>query len=499
MMNPKFSRYQQHGLRFKVTLAVLVSLLVILGLLTAIDYQRYQTSMLANFSVVASQAGQVIETNLREQMLKSDFDGVQHLLDSIQESQGFRIVYILNADGQVIFASQKKDVGKLLDKSQPDCIPCHQQPVNQIPSSVVVTTSDGQRVFRSMNLIENGAPCKQCHNPGQRLIGMLITDISTSSAEASLNVDLRENLLWWVITISVVILVVNLVLDRLVLSRLEKFSTAIQDFGQEQQPPHLIDNQPDEIGKLSTAFLGMAKQIETRNIENQTLSENLQRQSEERGELLKRLITAQESERARLARELHDEMGQALSGLSLQMEVIQRYIKEDPERAKEYLKGIQILIRETTDCMYDLILALRPSLLDDLGLVAALRAHAERSFAGKGITFDFDISELNDRLPAELETALYRTFQEAISNIIRHSKATQVHIKLSQVYHHFDGEIIDNGQGFEPESIQYKDSSRGLGLLGMRERITQCGGRLEISSTVGSGTKVSIFIPIREV
>jgi signal transduction histidine kinase len=301
------------------------------------------------------------------------------------------------------------------------------------------------------------------------------------------------------VTTLIVIVVVNLVLDRMVLSRLEKFSTALQDFGQDQQPPHYVDNQPDEIGHLSTAFHWMARQIEARSLENRILSENLQRQSEARGELLGRLITAQEDERARLARELHDEMGQSLSGLSLQVEVLQKYIKEDPVLAKEYLRQIQGVIRDTTDCMYDLILALRPSLLDDLGLVAALRAHAERCFTGKGISYDFNAGELDGRLPPEIETALYRTFQEAISNIIRHSKATRVQIKLSQVDHHFEGEIIDNGQGFDLKSIPDRAGSRGLGLLGMRERITQCGGRIDITSSLDSGTKISILIPIREV
>ncbi|MGE5221143.1 MAG: HAMP domain-containing sensor histidine kinase [Omnitrophica WOR_2 bacterium] len=487
------------SLRIKVTLAVLLPLLIILGISTIIEYQHHKALMLTNLSVVASQAGQVIETNLRQQMLRTDLVDMQHLLDAIQESQGFRVVYLLNIRGEIIFASQNKDVGKLLNNHQADCLPCHRLPVAQRPSSVVVTTPDGQRVFRSMNPIENAPACNQCHDPSQRIIGLLLTDISTAPVEASLGADLRANLFWWAFTILVTILIVNLVLDRLVLRRLEKFSLAIQDFGLEQQSPHLSDDKPDEIGNLMAAFGSMTQQIETRNIENRTLSENLQRQSEERGKLLKRLITAQENERTRVARELHDELGQALSGLSLQTEIIQRYIKDDPDRANEYIKEIQALIRETTDCMYDLIMALRPSILDDLGLVAALRAHSERSFMGKDIQYILDASQLTDRLPPELETVLYRTFQEAINNIIRHAQATQVTIRLSRINGHFEGEIVDDGHGFDPGSVQYDANPRGLGLMGMRERITQCGGRLEIISKPGKGTRISIFIPMDRV
>jgi HAMP domain-containing protein len=312
------------SLRLKVSLGILVPLLIILGILTVLEYQRLQNVMLSNLSLLASQSGQVIEDNLRQQMIETDFAAVQKLLDSIGESGDFRSLYLLDTSGTVIFAPQGKDVGLRLDNQSPDCQACHQLPAAARQTSVVVTTATGERVFRSMNPIENGPECSPCHNPSQRLTGLLLIDISTASLEASLTSGLRENLLWWAVIILVVIVIVNLALRFLVLQRLENFNPGIQSLGAGQPPPQITDPQPDEIGNLAHAFNEMARQIETRKAENLTLSAHLRRQSAQRGELLGRLIRAQEDERKRIARSCT--MTWQISGLSLQIESHHRFM-----------------------------------------------------------------------------------------------------------------------------------------------------------------------------
>jgi len=140
---------------------------------------------------------------------------------------------------------------------------------------------------------------------------------------------------------------------------------------------------------------------------------------------------------------------------------------------------------------------LRPSVLDDLGLAAALRSHAERVLNGSGITFKLDPSGLIKRLPPSIETALYRIFQEALSNVVKHSGADQVKITLAQRDGVFEGEIVDNGHGFNPEDIDREaNSPHGLGLLGMQERLAQCGGSMDIISRKGEGTRIQVRIPL---
>lgn len=487
------------SLRLKVSLGILLPLLLILGLLTIWEYRRLENVMLNNLSLLASQAGQVIEDNLRQQMVISDFSAVQKLLDSIGETGDFRRVYLMDTSGKVIFSPQSKDEGLRLNNQAPDCQACHQLPAADRQTSVVVTTASGERVFRSMNPIENSPECSTCHDPSQRLIGLLLIDIPTTSLEASLTHSLRQNLLWWGVIILVVLVIVNLALHFLVLRRLKNFDTGIQSLGSGQLPPQINDTQPDEIGSLAQAFNIMAHQIETRQAENLALADHLRRQSDQRGELLGRLIRAQEDERKRIARELHDDLGQALSGAALQIESISKFLSTEQDHAKTQLARAKELVSYAIQEMYNLILALRPSILDDLGLALAVRNYAEQTLGAAGISYELDASGLTERLPTEVETSLYRAFQEAINNIVRHAQATHVTICLTKADQTFTGEISDNGQGFDPGAIQLNGADpRGLGLLGMRERITQCGGQMQTISSPGKGTHIIIQVPLQD-
>lgn len=487
------------SLRAKITLSVVIPLILIIGGFTAIEYWRHKASVLNNLSLLTSQTGQLIENSLQHAMLSSDWEELQLTLNSIGENEMLRIVYLLDPNGKVVFSPNNKDKNVVFDNSEPDCQPCHKLNVNDRPQSVVITLSDGQRVFRSMNPIENRIECQRCHDPAQPLLGILLTDISMAPLEEPLVAHLQENLAWLAATILVTVLVANTAVSHFVLKRLKEFASAINDLGHGQLPPQLPENKFDEIGQLAHVFNDMAVELTNREAENIELSDTLQRQSEQRGELLKRLITAQEDERKRIAREIHDELGQSLAGLGLHSEVVDQFIKSDPVRASEQLAQIRSLINTTTEQMYDLILALRPSALDDLGLVSALHAYAENLLSGDQISYSIDSSNLKIRLPSEIETALYRIFQESLNNVLRHSNASNVKITLSQNNGFFEGEIMDNGIGFALQTVIMDETHpRGLGLLGMKERAEQCGGELIIFSKLGEGTQVRVRIPLED-
>jgi signal transduction histidine kinase len=502
MINPKarlLNWYRKMGLRAKVTLGILLPLLLILGVFTAIEYTRHRNAVLNNLSLLASNSGKLIENTLRKEMLVSNFTKVQELMDTIGDTEDFRVLYLLNTSGEVIFAPRGENVGARLDNNHPSCQPCHELPAASRPASVVVTAENGQRVFRSMQPIENSPECAECHDPTDRLIGILLTDIPTSPMEATLSDDLRENLIWGVSTIAATILIVNLVLSEVVLRRLEKLGGILDRFGQGALHLRFPTRSRDEIGQLTAAFNQMGQRIESEVAENQALSEHLHRQNAIRGDLLKRLITAQEDERRRVARELHDDFGQALSALSLHSELAEKFSTTDMSRTLEQLNQIQALVADTTDRMYELILALRPSALDDLGLESALRALADQVLSNTGIAFQLNARGLGPRLPPEFETALYRIFQEALSNVIRHSNASQVNITLSRDNGILTGEITDNGRGFNPEEVSASGTRpSGLGLVGMQERVVQYGGKIDISSRFGKGTRISIQLPLGE-
>jgi signal transduction histidine kinase len=486
-----------HSLRAKVTLGIVFPMILMLGIFIYIEYNHHRATQLNSLSLLASYNGQVLKKTLEHSMLVSDFDEVQRILDTVGTNKNFRVVYLMDTSGRVIFAPNRAGIGTRLDNLDPTCQPCHRLPPAERPSGIVVSAVDGQRIFRSMHPIENSPACAQCHDPQQKLIGLLLTDIYVAPFEAAFVADLRENLLWGVSTILVFAIMANLVLGRLVVRRLERVAGALDSFGSGNREIRLDTGSPDEIGKLEMDFNAMGQRIQAEETENQALSEDLRRQSAQQQELLKRLINAQEDERKRVARELHDELGQSLSGLSLHSEAMERFILSDPERAIQQLSITRELIGLTTHQMYELILALRPSVLDDLGLAAALRSLAERVLNGTGINFKLDTSGLARRLPPSIETTLYRIFQEALSNIVKHSGADQVKITLARGEGNFQGEIADNGHGFNLEDIDWKaNSPRGLGLLGMQERLVLCGGSLEIISGKGEGTRIQVFIPL---
>ncbi len=494
-----FLRYLERSLRAKVTLGIVLPLLIIFSIFIVIDYRRHREDVLDDLSLLAAQSGRVIENSLRHAMVESNFAEVQTILDSIGETEDFRVVYLIDTNGKVIFSPNNRGVGSQLNNNQPDCQPCHHLPPEERPGSVIVKADDGQNVFRSMLPIKNAPECSTCHDPSKPLIGLLLTDIPVAPVEASIADHMREDILWWVGAILVTVTVVNLALSRIVLRRLESLAQALSSFGQERMDLPLPVGDLDEIGQLVIAFNEMGERIENKDQDNRTLSEHLRRQSAMRGELLKHLITAQEDERKRVARELHDDLGQTLGALSLQAEMMERFIPPDSADAIEQLKQTQALITETTERMYDLILALRPSALDDLGLVAALRTNAERTLDGSGITFELNANGLVKRLSPELETAMYRIFQEALSNVRRHSAANHVHINLSIHDGVLESEVQDDGRGFDPQAIDLDgDNPRGLGLLGIKERVSQCGGQLEIISKPGAGTLIQIRIPLSE-
>jgi len=485
------------GLRIKVTLAILVPLLLVLGVFTSIEYERHRQGVLANLSIMAGQTSRVIESSLRHAMLQSDFEEVQAVLDSIGQSEEFNVVFLLNPSGEIIFAPGESNVGQQLNNTHPDCQPCHRLPADERPQSVIVQPEGQERVFRSMQPIENRPECAECHSPDQRLLGLLLTDISMASMEHILAANLRENILWWLVTIATSIVVVNVVLNRFVLNRLEKLAAAVVGLGEGTGTPVVPEEQPDEIGRLAGAFNMMAQRVRAREQDNHKLAERLQHQSTQRGELYRRVLSIQEDERKRVARELHDGLGQLLTGLAYQTEAIERLVAEDPTRARQQARVVRSLVAQTAQQMYELIFDLRPSALDDLGLVAALRATAERLFEGRDILFDIRSGHFS-RMPPLVETTLYRVFQEGLNNVVRHAQASRVRISLGQIDDVFVGRIVDNGIGFKPDSISMTGQDQhGFGLLGMQERVTQCGGTIDIRSRPGLGTRIVVQVPLK--
>ena len=214
-----------------------------------------------------------------------------------------------------------------------------------------------------------------------------------------------------------------------------------------------------------------------------------------RVQLLAKVIGAQEDERKRIARELHDETGQALTSMMVGLKFIEN--SASTAQAREKIAEMRTLAAQTLDKVHHLSMELRPSLLDDLGLFAAVQRYTREYSANMGIDVDSHIDGLMwHRLPSEIEVAVYRIIQEALTNIAKYAEAKNVSVILRYRDSSLVAVIEDDGKGFDIDSIMASADGKKLGLFGMYERASLIGGTLTIESKRGVGTTVFLEVPL---
>jgi signal transduction histidine kinase len=273
-------------------------------------------------------------------------------------------------------------------------------------------------------------------------------------------------------------------------------------------------NREDEIGALARRFDEMRVKLRASLEESARWAEELEdrvrertREVEERNreldvlnqirrQLLAKTISAQEEERKRLARELHDDSAQTLTAVLMTLQTAENALPSSPDSAKEALAGSRSKVYMALREIRRAILDLRPSALDDLGLASAVRWHAEENLRPQGVKVSLEISGDEGPAAGTVATAIFRIVQEAVSNIAKHSQAENVKITLEFRESEVRVLVEDDGCGFDSDILkQPQDSGRGLGLLGMRERAELFGGTVEIESSPGRGTRIRVRVP----
>ncbi len=217
---------------------------------------------------------------------------------------------------------------------------------------------------------------------------------------------------------------------------------------------------------------------------------------EEISHLSRRLIEVSEEEKKRLARDLHDEFGQALTSLHFDLEAVHRSIAPEFTDQRKRCAAIIQMVERMADGVRKTTSYLRPDLLDHLGLVPALEWYIQE-FTGRwpDVQVDFQMLGLKKRLTPEIELVLYRTFQECLNNISKHARATRIDIMLTYSHPRVILVIRDNGVGYRPGQAAGRRSP-GIGLLSMRERVASFGGSIDITSAPGKGTTIRVEIPV---
>jgi len=242
-------------------------------------------------------------------------------------------------------------------------------------------------------------------------------------------------------------------------------------------------------------MLGMAQQLGL-SIENALLYQEAQERESMLAELLHQVVGAQETERQRIARELHDDTGQSLTAIGLGLRGVEAILASNPALAIEQVKELKSFSTNALSELRRIIADLRPSQLDDLGLVAALQWYFQEFERRSALHIDFIVEGSRSRLPAEYETVLFRITQEALTNIVKHANASQVTVKFEVYPAQISLSIEDNGRGFNPAEVLRRDGPHGWGLLGIQERSSLLGGHYAIDSAPGRGTRIRVSIPL---
>lgn len=246
---------------------------------------------------------------------------------------------------------------------------------------------------------------------------------------------------------------------------------------------------------LFTTLFGLAlalfsiRRVQSLEQESDARYREVAQAREELHRLSARLVEVQEEERRKLSRELHDEVGQSMSALLVELGNLANALPAENAALAERVQAAKRLAENNVVVLRNLSLLLRPSMLDDLGLIPALKWQAREVNRRSGIKIKVNAEDAADSLPDEYRTAIFRVVQEALHNVTRHSKATQATITVTRGPHGVDVRVQDNGAGFQAQE-------KGMGILGMEERIRHLHGSFHIESHPGVGTTIAVELPL---
>jgi signal transduction histidine kinase len=313
--------------------------------------------------------------------------------------------------------------------------------------------------------------------------GVARVGLSEESIQATVT-TLTSQMLLTTVMVSAVGIAAATLLTWIVTRPILNLKQAAQAVGRGDFSQYVTPWAGDEIGELAQAFNAMTADLAQADHERKE-------REQLRTRLLEQVITAQEEERKRIARELHDETGQALTSLMVRLQTMNQQCPV-PE-LKPQMEEVRQLIAQTLDDVHNLAVELRPSVLDDLGLEAALQRYIQDYRRRFRLEIDLVAVGLDERLPPAAETTLYRIVQEGLTNIARHAQARTASILLERRNGRVRVIIEDDGQGF---ALQQVAGSGRLGLYGMRERAELLDGTFTIESKPGQGTSIFVEVPL---
>ena len=425
---------------------------------------------------------QMVNDVLKSAMISKNLSEMKYILEVVNNYPDVKKIFILNRIGRIILSIDDKEVGKTIDLHDPTCQVCHHRTPEALNKTVIYSSLGGEKIFRNVNPIYNRKECFPCHNPKDKITGVLVTDFTLNNIERQLRAEVKENFFLLLFAIGISTLVIGITLNQLVIKKLQRFMEAASLLGKGDFKRTISFKSDDEIKRLADSFNLMAKMLmDKMRLERKYLTQ---------------IIEAQENERTRISRELHDEIGQALTAIKFNLDMIEKELPQTSTPILGRLGEARSLSNQTLTAMRQLSMDLRPTMLDDLGLIPTLRWYIQNFSNRLNICSNFQAIGFEKKFPPQIETAIYRIVQEAMNNIAKHAKADHFEIILEHRDSIISVSIKDNGKGFDLESVLHPESpERGFGIIGMQERVSLLEGRIDIQSRPGLGTHIHIEVP----
>lgn len=261
----------------------------------------------------------------------------------------------------------------------------------------------------------------------------------------------------------------------------------------------LADSNQELVNEISHRN-ALEESLRASEQESSELLEKSRQFQEELRLLSRRVLFAQEEERKRNSRELHDLIAQTLTGINLQLSILKARTVSDTKEFHKNIEVTQRLVEKSVDLVHRFARDLRPAVLDDLGLIPALQSYLKSFMEDTGIRVTLTALAEVEKLDIDKRTMLYRVAQESLSNVVQHAKASQIEVSIRRRGNSLCMEIHDNGTGFQAgDGVAFDGQSRRLGLLGMRERVEMVGGKFCVDSAPGRETTVHVEIPDADI
>jgi signal transduction histidine kinase len=450
-----------HSLRFRLIASVVTIEIIMLSLLVWNNISIIHTTHTDRLRDTATSMIQQIANTSGRHMIAVDYATLEDYLSNIIHYKELSYIVIVDRDDNAVIA-----LGTVTPEAR--------AVIDSHPAKV----DDG--IFDiAENIQVAGQPM------GQVIMGFslsLMDDAIHESRNRGITIAMIEIILTIIVTV-----LIGLGLTR----RLSVLSNAAAEVEAGNYSVSVPTETDDEVGKTAIAFNRMVTEVSNRTQLLENEEARSRRLLDENRTLIHTSLEVQEEERKHLARELHDEMGQCLTAIQADAELIRDISRDGDKRIETSANAIMDVSSRVYDVVHSMMHRLRPSILDNLGLVEALKEEVEAwKNRNTGTSYDFKYSGDLSNLGENTNIKLYRIVQECLTNITKYASADSVKIELHNIDEKLLLKVIDNGVGFDKHS-----STSGLGLIGIRERVTSLGGSLMIDTAQNKGVSITIIVP----